>query len=74
MVKYWNNLPREMIKAPKPVSIKKCLDNALKYMVQLLNCSVCSQELDLMVCVGAFQLRMLFMFVPLFKLKEEIRH
>ena len=52
MVKHWNKLPMEVLKALSLLVFKKCLDNALTYKVELW---VWSQEVDLMILVGPFQ-------------------
>ena len=54
---HWHRLPREVVTAPSLPECKKHLDNTLRNMVSFLDGPVWSQELDLMILVGPFQLR-----------------
>ena len=57
MVVHWNMLPKEVVTTPSLTEFKKHLDNALRHRVWFLGGPVWSQELDSMILVGPFQLR-----------------
>ena len=60
MVGHWDRLPRAVVMALSLPEFKKRLDNALRHRVWFLGDPVWSQELDLMILVGPFQLKIFY--------------
>lgn len=54
VVRHWN---REVVTAPSLPEFKKSLDKAVRHMMWFSGCPVQGQELDSMIFVGPFQLR-----------------
>jgi len=62
-VEHWNRLPREVVMALSLPEFKKHPDSHARYMVWLLVGSAWSQELDMIILLSPFQLRIFYDFL-----------
>ena len=60
VVRHWDRLPRAVVTALSLMEFKKHWDNTLRHRVWFLGGPEQSQELDSMILVGAFQLRIVY--------------
>jgi len=62
---HWNRLPRAVVVAPSLLKFKKHLDNTSSNINWFWGGSVWSQELDLVILVGTFQIVIFYDFIVL---------
>lgn len=60
VVEHQNSFPREVVTAPNLSEFKKGLDNAFRHGVGFLGCPAQGQQLDSMILMGLFQLRIFY--------------
>lgn len=70
VVRHRNKLPRTVATAISLMEFKKLLENALRHRFVLLGSSVLSQDLDLMITVGPFQLGIFYDSIYLVNLNK----
>ena len=60
VVGHWNRLPRKVVIAPSLPEFKKCVGSGFRHMVWFLGGPVWNQELDSVILMGPFQLRIFY--------------